>query len=349
MEIEYQNSKDDFVEFNKLYHRRRLIKSLGVIVPLIIFLTLAFSGTSFKWSYFLIAMIASTVVIFGSYYFIPLMISSIRLNSTISKDKSRLDKKKLTIDDDGLLIESENKTMKWTWENIVSVQSNDKFIYVFLANKRSLFFAKRHFPSDDEVINFIKLIQNKIIISRGISASSLEQGNKPSYLLGLLCLIPIIGAFVGLGLLLYGIFNYKDKWLIVIGAGGILFTVSIYATMFYNFQYGTDTRVGFSNLSQVEINRLMKSVEFYKLEYGVYPDSLGQIRNNDHTAEIDDPLQLLKSGNSKLTTRFNYQKVGNHYYLFSSGIDGIPNTKDDIYPQVAKSDSAKFGLIRRSY
>ena len=33
--------------------------------------------------------------------------------------------------------------------------------------------------------------------------------------------------------------------------------------------------------------------------------------------------------------------------MFSSGIDGIPNTSDDIYPTITAADSTKFGLIRK--
>jgi hypothetical protein len=36
--------------------------------------------------------------------------------------------------------------------------------------------------------------------------------SKLPYLLGFLCLIPLVGAFVGLDLLLYGLIRYKDKW-----------------------------------------------------------------------------------------------------------------------------------------
>ena len=106
-------------------------------------------------------------------------------------------------------------------------------------------------------------------------------------------------------------------------------------------------RSGFAGNSQMQLNTLMKDIEFYKIKNGAYPDSLEQISKDDPMAWIDDPLQS-GFGNSE-NIKFNYQKVGNHYYLFSSGIDGIPNTKDDIYPQVAPTDSAKFGLIRKSY
>jgi hypothetical protein len=48
--------------------------------------------------------------------------------------------------------------------------------------------------------------------------SEAAKKSKPPYLLGLVCIIPLVGAFVGFGLLLYGLIHYKDKWLSIIGA-----------------------------------------------------------------------------------------------------------------------------------
>ena len=86
--------------------------------------------------------------------------------------------------------------------------------------------------------------------------------SKPPYLLGLLCLIPLIGAFVGLGLLLYGIIRYKDKWLIIIGASGIVFTIAIYSFLFYNMKNGELSKKGFARISQTELNELVEKIEF---------------------------------------------------------------------------------------
>ena len=74
----------------------------------------------------------------------------------------------------------------------------------------------------------------------------------------------------------------------------------------------------------------MKHVEFYKLKNGSYPDSLEQVNDDNSQTSLYDPLQ--SGGKVTTNNEFNYQKLGNHYYLFSSGLDGIPNTKDDIYP-----------------
>ena len=168
--------------------------------------------------------------------------------------------------------------------------------------------------------------------------------SKPPYLLGLLCLIPLVGAFVGLGLLLYGVIKYKDKWLSMIGAAGILWTILVYSTLFYAGTHASVFKKGFEDISQMQLNSLVKNVEFYKLLHGQYPDNLQQLLDDDKLAPVNDAVQGL---NTKAGSYYNYEKIGDKYLLFSSGQDGIANTKDDLFPQVPITDSSKIGLIKQ--
>jgi hypothetical protein len=173
--------------------------------------------------------------------------------------------------------------------------------------------------------------------------TAIQTKSKPPYLLGLLCLIPLVGAFIGAGLLLYGLLKYKDKWLSIIGAAGILWTIILYSTLFYAGKNALVFKKGFENISQMQLNSLVKNVEYYKLTHGQYPDSLTQLLAEDKLAPINDAAQGM---NIKATVYYNYEKIGDKYSLFSSGQDGMPNTKDDLYPQVTITESSKIGLIR---
>lgn len=172
----------------------------------------------------------------------------------------------------------------------------------------------------------------------------IQEKQKPPYLLGLLCLIPLVGAFVGVGLLLLGLFKYKDKWLSIIGAAGILFTVAVYSTLIYAGKNSPLFTKGFENISQMQLNSLLKNIEFHKLLHGQYPDSLQELLADDQLAPINDAAQGM---NISGVVYYNYKKVGDKYMLFSSGQDGIPNTGDDLFPQVVITDSSKIGLIKK--
>jgi len=346
MEIEYQLSKKDYFIAGKLYLRDLLQKRPWGFILLVVFFIIALSGNTKELWRFLFSIIVSPVIVFVILYLIPLLISLIRLNKAFAKDKSGLEKKRLAITDEGLLIESESKTQIRKWESIVSAQSTGKFIYLILADKKYIPIPKSAFPSESEAINFLGLIQSRIIQIRGYSNFPINRIiKKPSYTIGLICLIPVIGAIVGIIFIADGISKYKDKWFILMGLGGVFFTVITFFFLFYYFNLGKEMRIASIGNSQMQLNTLMKDIEFYKIKNGDYPDSLKQISKDDPMVWIEDPLQS-GWGNSD-NIQFNYQKVGNHYYLFSSGIDGIPNTSDDIYPQVAKEDSSKFGLMRK--
>jgi len=174
-----------------------------------------------------------------------------------------------------------------------------------------------------------------------METATIQTKSKPPYFLGLICLIPLVGAFVGLGLLLYGLFKYKDKWLSIIGAAGILWTVLVYSALFYAGRHAPVFKKAFEEISQMQLNSLVKNIEYYKLAHGHYPDRLEQLKEDDQLAPIYDAAQGMNSRG----TVYNYEKVGDKYLLFSSGQDGIPNTKDDLFPQVTITDSSKIGLI----
>jgi hypothetical protein len=167
--------------------------------------------------------------------------------------------------------------------------------------------------------------------------------NRPPYSLGWLGIFPLVGFFVGIALVLYGIFKYKDKKLIIIGSAGILFSVIVYTSLFI-YMTGISGRKGFASIAQQHLNTLTRTLEFYKLEYGSYPDSLQQLKVDYSFAPINDPVAPWNAKN----TLFNYRTMGDRYLLFSSGVDRKENTEDDIYPTIKPSDTSriKFNYIK---
>jgi len=166
--------------------------------------------------------------------------------------------------------------------------------------------------------------------------------NKPPYLLGLLGFIPLVGFFVGIGLVLYSFIKYKDRKLTIIGLACILFSVLVYSSLFYLGFKSESGKKGWAKHSKIILNSLIKHVEYYKLENGVYPESLIQLKSKNDPVSIEDPTQSI---NNRKNVYFNYNNLGQKYQLFSSGLDGIPNTKDDIYPDVILN--SKTGWVKK--
>lgn len=346
MEIEYQNTKADYQNFYKVHFAGQIKKRIVslIIIPLLV--AFIVGGQPFKWQTFSITFFVTIIALFLINYILPYLIATIKLNKSISKEGYYLEKTKLTTTETGITIQAIAKTADLGWQSINSITSSNSYIEIKLADKTNLLIPKRFFASEIDVVNFIGIVQTGIIKTRGALnkfSPAITKRDKPPYLLGLLCLIPLIGAFVGLGLLLYGLLKYKDKWLSIIGAAGILWTVIVYSTLFYAGKNAAVFKKGFEDISQMQLNSLVKNIEYYKLTHGQYPDRLEQLRDDDKLAPINDAAQGM---NTKGEVFYNYEKIGDKYSLFSSGQDGVPNTMDDLFPQVTITDSSKIGLIR---
>jgi hypothetical protein len=160
--------------------------------------------------------------------------------------------------------------------------------------------------------------------------------SKPPYLIGILGLIPLVGFFVGIFLIILGITKYKNKKLTLIGVACMIFTIIAYSSLYYIGFVSDFGKKGWEQHAQMQLNSLPKYIEFYKLENGKYPDSLKQLESKNEFIFLNDPTQKADKNNPNY---YNYKNLGDKYLLFSSGSDQKPYTKDDIYPKVKMNNN----------
>jgi hypothetical protein len=341
MEIEYQNSKKDWIDFQKQLLKDKLKEKAAYLFFLSLFVTLAFNSDSFSWSKTLIVLFIYIILIASTYYFIPLYLSITELNKLTEKEYDFEATRKYIVTEDGLVAKSSTGEVTRSWSSMQFAGFNAVGIYIKLVDKNLLMIGNKNFKSEAEATNFLGLLQLNIRNHSGLVAdkgNSYVNKGKPLYLLGLLGFIPIVGAFVGVVLILYGLIKYRDKILVIIGLGCIVFTLFVYRTLFYASEGGSFENE-FAKMDTMILNGLIKDIEFYKIQNGTYPDNLEQLDSNGMMVNFSDPL-LSDPENNK----FNYYRFGKRYTLYSSGVDKKANTADDIYPTV-KIDTNKIGLI----
>ncbi|WP_243348184.1 YcxB family protein [Parabacteroides sp. FAFU027] len=341
MEIQFQNALSDYKSFYRLHYTNELRKRIAVafVFPLVI--GYSFAGQSFDWTRFISTAILAEVLYIGFFYFTPYLISVYRINKAILKDPRYLERKRLWISDEGISFETATRNETMRWESLVSAESNGEYVSLTLADKRFYLIPVKAFPSESDLINFLGVAQSEIIKVRGsMKLPNDATKQRPPYILGISCIIPLIGAFIGILFVVLGITKYKDKWFTMIGVLGIVFTIVLYVFLVPGIWNTKDMDRQKAELAQSSLNSLVKEIEFYKLQHGKYPQKLELL----DSYEIYDPLMTEKNKNST----FNYFVEGDKYNLFSSGIDRIANTKDDLYPEVTVTDSSKIGLIRRN-
>ncbi len=166
------------------------------------------------------------------------------------------------------------------------------------------------------------------------------------YVLGGLSFIPLIGVIFGIVSIIWGVRSKSigGRKLAVIGASGIAVTVLLYGGLFY---FGFVQRGGIydglrTQLAQAQLNTLVQSIEFYKVQHGAYPESLEEVRRSLPKASFVSVYDPTQSGPSY----FYYERVdADHYYLRGVGRDGKPFTADDIVPQIDTASAGKLGLL----
>lgn len=141
-------------------------------------------------------------------------------------------------------------------------------------------------------------------------------------------IIPIVGGIFGIFFVLFYIFLYRDKFIIICGCIGIVISL-IYGTFFgFNLKNGEKMQQAVTVLSIKEMDEISGYLEIYKKKYGEYPDSLIELKNLNPKIDLFDPVLNLKTG--KLT-QFNYELIPGGYKLYSSGLDTISGTEDDLF------------------
>lgn len=159
-------------------------------------------------------------------------------------------------------------------------------------------------------------------------------------------MIPAFGIIIGIVLIFYAVFSFKSPRLFFTILATMLIGIGIMIAdnnhLKHELEYGEDAAAAFSIIAADEIDIIVKKLEVYKLHEGQYPDSLEQLKMVFPEISIMDPL-LGRNPKPHKSINYYYKRSGEKYILFSAGIDGIPNTQDDIYPRkpLRSPDSTK--------
>lgn len=170
------------------------------------------------------------------------------------------------------------------------------------------------------------------------------------YVIAGLSFVPLVGVLFGIAAIVWSLVTRKAGRLklALIGGGGILFTIAIYGGLFF---FGFVERGGIydhlrAGLAQGQLYTLVQAVEFYKLQYGHYPDTLQQLQATTPSGAfvfIYDPSHFGFRGQRL----FYYRRIdADHYVLRGLGPDGVPFTDDDIVPMIPGVPNSRIGLLR---
>lgn len=177
-----------------------------------------------------------------------------------------------------------------------------------------------------------------------------ELGALPFVVAGL-SFIPLLGVPFGLVSIAWGLLSKKagGKKLAVVGASGIAFTAVIYSVL--NF-WGSAERFkdARSKAATSAVTSLVQSIEFYKTQYGRYPEMLDGLRKSLPATATVFTIDPSGVGTGDGPTDFHYELADENtrYYLLGVGPDGLPFTDDDILPEIDMRPPSRVGLKVRT-
>jgi len=339
MQIEVELTEHDHSNFYREYGFRMKWKLKAVILLLVDFL-ICICLNILVWQ----LVILFVFLLFPFFFVIPYYVSRANFKRQYSNALSPLSHKVYMPFVIGIEIIDEGGERFLRYEGVKRAGKTRNYVFLILSSDEYYILPHWCFSSYYQIDQFLNLVRTGIANAKGVVQSP-PATFKPGYLIGLLCLVPLIGGITGIVLVILGLVHYKDKIFVIIGTVGIIITVSLYGSLFYFSQHTDVFKSDFAELTQTQINDLVKNIEFYKLQNGTYPDSLQQLDSKESAISIYDTMNGLNTGSK--ANPYHYIKAGNRYVLFSVGMDGKPNTADDIYPTLTHADTSKLGFIRK--
>jgi hypothetical protein len=354
MEVAFRITIDDYLAFYPYFFFRRRLGLRIPVIALLVCLVVVNGGNKdgrviFTWTD-LLTVVGVTIFIIALNSGIPYL-RTIRKVRKVLAAPDQSGQKRMILSADGFTVRGEDEAGtvitagSWRWESVKYVDSTAKFVFIMLVNRELFLIPRQYFQADDAVANFIGIVRNETARVTGTDKESNQAKARRIAPWGFVGLVPNFGVIAGVVLLYQGIVRLKSRLLVIIGVADILFTILFWvAIQHWVFDGPVFTRLN-KEMSQGMLNTVFKSVEFFKLQHGHYPDSLQQIEDIKGYVWITDPLS--KKVTSPQGGNFYYQKTGDRYWLFSVGEDGQPFTADDMYPAMNPADSTKFGLRLR--
>jgi len=356
MEITFQVTRSDYIHYYRSAYLTALKKGIAFFLLIPLLIGIGISGNPLNPPTFILVFLVVLVMLGSFYFLLPFLRTIASINKLYGKKEEPILREYfLYTSETGMKLHKSRTEQidraEIKWAHIDSFNSDKKCISIKLADKSVFLIPKRFFSSPAEVLDFLGIMQTEMRrVSGRRSMTAGNTGNlltpaksaRPSYFFGFFGLVPILGIISGIIFIFLGIRKFKDKWLVIIGALGIVTSIFMYFFIVSSArEVSRQFNGGFVSISQMELKELIKNIEFYKMQNGQYPDSLQQLIKGDNMVTIYDPILT-----NQKNPYFIYEKIGDKYTLFSAGKDGIPHTADDFYPLMDEYDSSKTGYIR---
>lgn len=185
----------------------------------------------------------------------------------------------------------------------------------------------------EDVIEVNRLIAELMLGKNQYIESPQKSFGCLAYVIGGMSFIPLIGVVFGIIMIIWG-FVAKNTKLKLVGLAGIMMTVILYGALAYMGFVQEDGVYDElrANMAKTQLTSAVQAIEFYKVQNGVYPDSLQTLQTS-----LPENAMVFLYDSAQVSmdemTFYYYKRINDHsYHIRSYGRDGIINTQDDVLP-----------------
>ena len=164
MEITVQLNRDDYKEFTRYVLENKKISRRFSLASYIFFICFVILVNYKKISDFkyMFGQLLFIVILLTVFLFIFFRINVFFSKYIPNKEGLSLQKKKIIIGDEALMVETDLSKTSMQWNGIQSIEENNNYIYIFIDRHMAHVIPKRFFKTSDECGEFVKSLKVKI-------------------------------------------------------------------------------------------------------------------------------------------------------------------------------------------
>jgi len=201
-------------------------------------------------------------------YILPYAIHLRKLGGKNATNDGLFEEKTIAISKDELLVTANDIVKIWKLSAVKYVEQGKYFIYISMFGGIYYVIPKSSFADQTAALNFYGILQNAFA---GIKLAGKYDDPRRLYKWGWLGLIPVWGAVAGAILMLKGLGQERDKKLVLIGAGGILFTILVCYFLVPHYVVSKTAKKGLVEPTQSEVTFRLKKLNFTKCKMAFIP------------------------------------------------------------------------------
>jgi len=168
----------------------------------------------------------------------------------------------------------------------------------------------------------------------------------PLLLLAGCSIIPGFGIFFGAAAVTWGLISDRPGAMraVAIGAAGAFLNLIGGAVLVWRLQQQPAYASASAASSRADLTKLVAAIEGYRSSTGRYPARLAVFAQLPYSLKLINTSDF-SAGVFSRPKEYHYELApdGRTYALFGVGVDGKPNTTDDVYPEIPDSLSRRSG------